>query len=814
MGKNIYVSITYPQRFTAIPASSPATDLRYPTFQLTTNRVEYRDAKLTRLMTQLSLLTDPPPTLAETPESLATIVIPPLEGEYVYSFSATHHPRLSAGCMVDVQLGRRTVPGFVISTNSPRERSAFKEMEQRGVKIKSIAPTARPLQAFSSEHLVFFEWISKYYAEPLSKILDLAVPRPAFTKQELFFKLVTPLPEGRRGAAQQRVLDFLATRDEWFPASAIRNHCETSSAIIKALEEKGLVVSTSHPPENEPTKRLPEPQTKFAELSQEQQNVTIPMRTAVSDHSFASFLLHGVTGSGKTEVYLELIVEALKNGRSALVIVPEIALTPQLLDRFESRLGQRVAVLHSSLKPHERWRHWASTLSGDTRVVIGARSAIFAPMKDLGVIVVDEEHDSSFKQGEGIRYNGRDLAVVRAKLDSCPVVLGSATPSLESFNHARSGKHLLLSLNNRFYGSQAPSFDVVDLNKLKPWEMPSKSISPKLLTMLKEARAKGEQAFILYNRRGFASYLQCGACENVVGCPHCSVTLTYHRNTNSLLCHFCGFTTPPPSACSSCGAKDPRACGDNAADPLFKLRGAGTERVFEEISELLPEARVAKLDRDAVRTLDDYTSILHRMRSKEIDILVGTQMIAKGHDLPDVTLVGIVDCDVGLHVPDFRAAERAFQLLTQVAGRAGRRERQGHVLLQTRVPQHPSLQMTVASNFEGFAEQELKMREVLGYPPFQRLLRIIVGAEEKSVASSIASILAQRAEAPCESLGITILGPAPAPVEKVRNFWRFHILFKAQSAAKLQNLMLRLKREVGSERNARVVFDLDPQDML
>lgn len=765
-------------------------------------------------MTQLPLLTEPQTFAAETTDSLATIVIPPLDGEYLYSFSSTGHPDLRAGSMVEVQLGRRTVPGFIISTNSERERGASLEMERRGVKIKSIPATARPLPAFSTEHLVFFEWIAKYYAEPLSKILDLAVPRPAFGKKDPFFSLVTPLPEGRRGPAQQRVLDFLASQGGWVAASIIRHHCDVTSGILRALEDKGCIASTAEPPSCTSIAENQKPNAKFDELSLQQQQVTLPMREAVTNKSFASYLLHGVTGSGKTEVYLELIIEALRNNRSALVIVPEISLTPQLLDRFESRLGQRVAVLHSSLKQPERWRYWTDALRGETKVVIGARSAIFAPMKDLGVIIVDEEHDGSFKQGEGIRYNARDLAVVRAKIASCPVVLGSATPSLESYNHARSGKHTLLSLTNRFYASRALSFDVVDLNKLKPWEMPSKSISPLMLTMLKDTLSKGEQAFVLYNRRGFASYLQCGSCEQVVGCPHCSVTLTYHRNANSLLCHFCGFTTPPPSACSGCGAKDPRASGDTQADPLFKQRGAGTERVFEEISELLPQARIAKLDRDAVRSLDDYTSILRRMRSGEIDILVGTQMIAKGHDLPDVTLVGIVDCDVGLHVPDFRAAERAFQLLTQVAGRAGRRERQGHVVLQTRVPHHPSLRMTVGSNYQGFAEQELTMRETLGYPPFQRLLRVIVGAEEKSVASSTASILAQHAGPSCEALGITVLGPAPAPVEKVRNLWRFHLLFKAQSAAKLQSLMHRLKRDVSTERNVRVVFDLDPQDML
>jgi primosomal protein N' (replication factor Y) (superfamily II helicase) len=765
-------------------------------------------------MSQLSLITTPDPPRQEIPDYLVTVVVPPLDGEYLYALNPAIAPEVSVGCILEVQLGRRAVPGFVVSANSERERRAAEEVLARGIKIKSIATTSRPIKAFTEKHLAFFEWIAKYYAEPLSKILDVAVPTPAFGRKDPFITLVSPTPELKRGAAQQRVIDFLTKEQGWTQVSVVRQACDVSSAIIRTLEEKGFIQSALIPPSSEEPRATHVATSLIDSLSTEQRDATLPILSHVTNKTFSSYLLHGVTGSGKTEVYLELIIEALKHGRSALVVVPEIALTPQLLDRFENRLGQRVAVLHSSLKPHQRWQHWASVLSGETKIVIGARSAIFAPMKDLGVIVVDEEHDGSFKQGEGIRYNARDLAVVRAKLVGCPIVLGSATPSLESFHHAKTGKHQLLTLKSRFFTSRPLSFDLVDLNRLKPWEMPSRNISPKLLTALKEALQSGEQAFVLYNRRGFASYLQCTGCETVVGCPHCSVTLTYHRNSNSLLCHFCGFTTPPPVACSSCGAKDPRASGNLEAEPLFKQRGAGTERVFEEISELLPSARIAKLDRDAVKTIDDYTAVLHKMRAKEIDILVGTQMIAKGHDLPDVTLVGIVDCDVGLHVPDFRAGERAFQLLTQVAGRAGRREKQGHVILQTRVPQHPSLRMTIAADYHGFARQELEMRQMLGYPPYQRLLRIIVGAEDKNTASTIANHIAARATEPCEALGITLLGPAPAPVEKVRNYWRFHILFKAQSAAKLQNLMLRLKRDSAGEKNARIVFDLDPQDML
>lgn len=765
-------------------------------------------------MTQIPLIQNESVEPSTTAKALLTAVIPPLGGEYLYSYNPTEHSLPLEGSIIEVSLGRRTVPAFVISTNSEKEISASTEMRERGITIKSIPKNSRPIHAFTSEHLPFLQWTAKYYAEPLSKILDVAVPTPAFGRSDPYIRLISQDTSGIRGAAQLRIINYLQERAGWCPLSSLREQCDASASSIRTLEQKGFIEKVDHLPTSPADRSRPIPPSLWHELSSEQQQATSPILKHVTDHTFSSFLLHGVTGSGKTEVYLELIVEALKHNRTALVVVPEIALTPQLLNRFESRLKQSVAVLHSSLRPPERWQHWANVLSGETRVVIGARSAIFAPMKDLGVIIVDEEHDGSFKQGEGIRYNARDLAVVRAKLAGCPIVLGSATPSLETFQHARTGKHHLLPLTQRFFTSRPLHFDIVDLNKIKPWEMPSKSISPKLLSSLKQTLSQKEQAFILYNRRGFATYLQCSCCENVVGCPHCSVTLTYHRNNNSLLCHFCGFSTPPPSACSQCGAKDPAARGAQEGEPLFTLRGAGTERVYEELTTLLPEARIAKLDRDAVRSIEDYTAVLQRVRDKEVDILVGTQMIAKGHDLPDVTFVGIVDCDVGLHVPDFRAGERAFQLLTQVAGRAGRREKQGYVTLQTRVPQHPSLQMTTTANYLGFAEQELAMREMLGYPPFQKLLRVIVGAEDKGVAQRNAAMLAEQAAQICPSLDITMLGPAPAPVEKVRSYWRYHLLFKALSGAKLQSLMYRLKRDADTAKNVRVIFDLDPQDML
>jgi primosomal protein N' (replication factor Y) len=468
-------------------------------------------------------------------------------------------------------------------------------------------------------------------------------------------------------------------------------------------------------------------------------------------------------------------------------------------------------VLHSRLKPQERWKHWSDLAAGRVRVAIGARSAIFAPLRNLGVIVVDEEHDSSFKQGEGIRYHARDLALVRAKINSCPVILGSATPSLETYHNAKSGRYRYLTLQQRYHDAADSSFEIIDLNQIKPWLMKSKSVSPRLYTVLNQTLESGGQAFVLYNRRGFASYLQCSSCEHVVGCPHCSVTLTYHRATHSLLCHQCNFAMVPPGVCMGCGANE--GIGERE-EPLFAHRGAGTERVHEELATILPKARIATLDRDTASSITDYVEILRKVREREVDILVGTQMIAKGHDLPDVTCVGIVDCDVGLHIPDFRAAERSFQLLTQVAGRAGRRSKAGTVILQTRVPRHPSLLMTAASNYLDFADQELQLRGQLGYPPFRKLLRIIISCAERSTALQHATTIARMAREIAGQRSIDILGPASAPIERIRTLWRYHILVKSNSGAELQHLMKLIKHNHRPTQDTRIAYDLDPHDML
>jgi primosomal protein N' (replication factor Y) len=763
-------------------------------------------------MTESLFPTSQVPQVDRSRMGLFTAVVPPLEAEFLYQYELGEHPNLRVGDVVQVSLGRRTTNAFVVSVNSSKETESLAEMSRRSIAVKRVGGDALTAHAFNEEQLSFFSWVSKYYAEPLSRILDMAVPTPAYGRQISLF-IVSPafdLSRQKLSPGQRKAIDFLLGTRRPCPASEIKAGCGASSAIVSALVKRGILQKASESEISHVSTSV-ESFQRSSTLNPEQLTAVHAIEDSVSNSLFSTFLLHGVTGSGKTEVYLELIIRALQQGRSALVIVPEIALTPQLTDRFIERLKQPVAVLHSSLKASERWKHWENLATNKVRIAIGARSAIFAPLNDLGVIIVDEEHDSSFKQGEGIRYHARDLALVRAKLSRCPVVLGSATPSLETYQHGTSGKYTYLKLAQQYHAAPRPKFEIIDLNGVKPWEMASKSVSPRLLKSLTHALDRGEQAFILFNRRGFASYLQCSSCEYVIGCPHCSVTLTYHQNGNSLLCHQCNFSMVPPIVCHGCGRT---ASTMKDEEPLFALRGSGTERVFEELASLLPKARIGKLDRDTASTIADYVEILQKVRQKELDILVGTQMIAKGHDLPDVTFVGIVDCDVGLHMPDFRAAEKGFQLLTQVAGRAGRREKQGHIVLQTRVPTHPSVVRTTQSDFIGFADSELTIRRDMGYPPFQKLLRIVISADDRSTALSHAVTIAQLATQYGEKHQVAILGPAPAPIEKVRGLWRYHILAKSPSGPILQNVMRQVKRDSSGNKAVRVAYDLDPQDML
>ena len=543
-------------------------------------------------------------------------------------------------------------------------------------------------------------------------------------------------------------------------------------------------------------------------LNESQSEIVESLRLPIANHTFATRLIHGVTGSGKTEVYAHLIAQAVANGFGVLILVPEIALTPQLVERIEHRLGGPIAVLHSGLPARERWGAWDALLQGKLKVALGARSTLFAPIKNLGLIIVDEEHDGSFKQNEGFRYNARDLAVARAKLESCPIVLGSATPSLESFWNAHNGNYHLSTISKRHNDGLSVPVKIVDMSKFRTRELASPSISPPLYESIKETLDRGTQAFVLYNRRGFATYLQCSHCEAVLSCPQCSVTLTYHQGKNVVLCHYCGHTGVPPVTCHECKTTN--------LDGLFIQRGAGTEKVHEELTALFPEASVARLDRDIASDLESYRRVLQAVKSGETNILVGTQMIAKGHDLPLVTFVGVADCDVGLHMPDFRAGERVFQLLTQAAGRAGRRALASSVLLQTRSPRHPSIVHAMNGDTLSFMHSELAMRKALSYPPYVRILRVLCTAQDQALAQHGINQLTEvlKTLRVVISSEVTILGPVAAPLSRLRSEWRFHLICKSAKISPLLAILSTGKKLSKAMRNVRVIFDLDPQEMM
>ncbi|MGH7936686.1 MAG: replication restart helicase PriA, partial [Chthoniobacterales bacterium] len=509
-------------------------------------------------------------------------------------------------------------------------------------------------------------------------------------------------------------------------------------------------------------------------------------------------------GSGKTEVYLQAIRSTLARGKSAIVLVPEISLTPQTVERFNSRFAAQtdmVAVLHSHLSEGERHDEWHKLHSGRARIVIGARSAVFAPLEKLGLIVVDEEHETSYKQEEAPRYHARDVAVVRAHMEECVVVLGTATPSLESYSNAQRGKYTLSTLTQRVDQCQMPLIRIVDLRQERRKEKTAAILSEKLRTAIENRLTKSEQTILFLNRRGFSTSLLCSHCGKARDCPNCSVALTFHRTNARLSCHLCGHSAAVPKRCPECGE-----------DALI-YAGFGTEKVEASVSTIFPRAVVRRMDADSMTRKDAYRDTLHAFRSGKIDILVGTQMIAKGLHFPNVTLVGIINADLALHLPDFRAGERTFQLLTQVAGRAGRGEAPGEVFVQTYTPFSPSIQFARHHDFAGYFEQELEFRERCDFPPFMHAVLITVRSEHEMRASFSAETLARR-------LGETLpeefmLGaPAPAPLEKLQGQFRFHILIRGEAIMRLSRLLREVLDKLPFPEDVMVAVDVDPYQLL
>jgi len=533
-----------------------------------------------------------------------------------------------------------------------------------------------------------------------------------------------------------------------------------------------------------------------------QEAVLAEILPAVHRRAYAPFLLFGATGSGKTEVYLRAAEAALAKGRGVLYLVPEIGLTPLLLSRLARRLPGPIAVLHSAMPAGERRDAWERVRSGECRVVVGARSAVFAPVPELGLLVVDEEHDGSYKQEERPRYHARDVAVVRARNEGAVLVLGSATPSLESFHHARAGRYRLLRLGGRVEQRPLPAVRIVDMRREYRETGAVRPVSRALEKAVAEALGRGEQALILRNRRGWAKALLCPACGVRIGCPRCSLSLTWHREPGRLRCHLCGIERPRPGACPACG------------QPELREVGEGTERIEDELRRLFPEARIGRMDRDTVRRRGVQERLLRQFDRGDLDILVGTQMIAKGHDFPRVTLVGVLSADHTLGLPDFRAAERTFQLLTQMAGRAGRGDRPGEVIVQAFDSGHPVLREAAAQDYEAFYEREMGFRRALRYPPVSGLVRLLVVGKEPSKARAWAQLVAEALEQAGENK-LVLSGPGPAPVERIRGMYREQILVRSAGRRRLVEAVSRALELVERKVPRRAVHvDVDPLSVL
>ena len=731
---------------------------------------------------------------------------------------------LRIGAQVAVNLGKRTAKGWVVNILSPDETT-------EACNSHSLKPILEFTQTFCPDNLRLFNWISNYYGCSLFDVIENSIPKVTADQNIVFVEIAEKLNEEeiqtrlKRAPLQKKIITYLQETGKAVPLDELRGLSSSIRTPLNALEASSLVkltkINTAHM-----QKKPSYDQVIFkpAELTNSQASAIKQISHAVNKNSFAAYLLYGVTGSGKTEVYLQSIQRALELGRSALVIVPEIALTPQIHDIFQSRLQSTVALLHSQVGDSLRWNTWKTILNGDIKVAIGARSAIFAPLKNLGLIIVDEEHENSYKQSEGFRYHARNIAVIRAKIENCPIVLGSATPSFESLHNVQLGRYQLLEMPDRATSRPLPKIEIVDISKLRKKHMASESLSPRLFEEIKHSLENSEQIVILYNRRGFSSYLQCNTCSEVLKCPNCSVSLTFHKTRNLLLCHLCDHRLTPPDKCPDClNQHSSRVENNSNQEEIAKLvhRGGGTEKIFDELKDLFPEAKILRMDRDTVGKKGAYREILSQMKSGEADILVGTQMIAKGHDLPGVTLVGIVDADVGLHLPDFRSSENIFQLITQASGRAGRGEKSGRVIVQTREPNHPTILSIEQGRFKAFARYEMDYRKKLNYPPFTKLLRVIISGPDKPLAQDCSMNVRRLIDSWLDKIQggdqAAVLGPAVAPYEKLRGRFRYHLFVKSPSSKLISTVtgsLYDFKKSLPKRANIRISLDVDPMDML
>jgi primosomal protein N' (replication factor Y) len=618
-------------------------------------------------------------------------------------------------------------------------------------------------------------------------------------------KLLSPIDEDKKlNAAQQKVIDALTQNNGEMPAAELIKLAEVSASVLKTLEKRGLLEITEQEIFRDPLLHAALPEITDITLTGAQSEVLQKVETGIAAKKYQTFLLYGITGSGKTEIYIRAMRSALAQGRTAMMLVPEIALTPIFSRRLRAIFGDEVAILHSSLSVGERFDEWRRLKSGEARIAIGTRSAVFAPMENLGVVVVDEEHDTSYRQHEPPFYHGRDVAIMRANMANAVVILGSATPSLESFYNAQRGKYEYLHLPDRIGNRPLAQAELIDMREIFAETGKDEIFSDQLLTAITETHALGEQSIILLNRRGYSSFILCRSCGESIKCPNCDITLTFHKRAGALVCHYCNFRRRMPEKCPNCESQY-----------LFYV-GEGTEQLADLLQQKFPDIRSARIDRDTISRRHLFEDTILDFAAGKIDMLVGTQMLAKGHDFPNVTLVGVVSVDAGLGLPDFRSAERTFQLLTQVAGRAGRGERHGRVLIQTYHPDHYVLQYAQEQNYPGFYAEELVFRERFGFPPFASLASILVHHSNYEYAWQNAQLVRNCLQQANAEKKIVVLGPAPAPLARLKGEFRVQILLKSPNRKRLREVLDRALAEVHERHgDMRIIkVEIDPMNLM
>ena len=729
-----------------------------------------------------------------------------MDKELSYLVPSELEHKISRGSMVRVPLRSSTATGVVMEIcGTPQQR-------EEKFSLKKIYSLVQPEPVLTDDLIKLSLWMREYYGCGLQTIFESLIPSIVRTgKGALELKEISAarLPDAdelenlsRRAPQQAKICSFLKNYREPILKSALMKMTGVGAQAIDSLVKKGILKQQNR----EVVRSAFDDDLSSAELvspvphvlNSEQQKALDDILSDINSSEFRTRLLYGVTGSGKTEVYMRAMKSVLDSGGSCVFLVPEIALTPQTVGRLRSRLGDcGLVVWHSNLTDGQRLDAWRSLARGEARVVVGARSCVFAPVKNLRLIIVDEEHDTAYKQDKNPRYNGRDIAVLRAKLCGCACVLGSATPALETLYNAKNGKYFLSEIRNRIDGRKLPSVFIADMKREKPGTVLSRILCEKIAQRLDNM----EQTILFLNRRGYSKIFECPDCGNTEECPHCSISLTWHKREDIVKCHLCGYTAKAPARCRKCGSEK------------AKWRGHGTQKVEDIVSQIFPAARIGRMDRDAMNRRDNYRKVLGDFRAGKLDILIGTQMIAKGLDFPRVTLVGIIDADISLHMPDFRAAEKTYQLIVQVAGRAGRGDGNGEVVIQTLKPEAAPIQYAKRDDMNSFLEEELRNRTEFSYPPAMRLIRQIFRSRSEQKLAFYTEQFARAAEKKLENI-CQIRGPAPAPLEKLEDFYRWHIWYFCPSVKPVVAAILSLKKEFPIDEDVDDILDVDPMSLM